>query len=132
MLGKNPAPFLVDDADSVNYVTCSPRRGASYTITDTVNMNLVELGESTDCEYSKEHVCLENDFPKFDRVLHCLTSFEETLDEWQLHCLHYADEQEVELGEAEYVDEVTYHSMISISYCPFCGVNLLEHEAAGG
>ena len=99
---------------------------------DTVNMNLIELGESTDCEYSREHVCLENDFPKFDRVLHCLTSFEETLDEWQLHCLHYADEQEVELGEAEYVDEVTYHSMISISYCPFCGVNLLEHEAADG
>lgn len=94
-------------------------------------MDLVEIGENTDGEYDKEHTCAANEFPKCDRVIHCFASHDESADEWQLHGLHYADAEEVKLGEADYVDEVTYHSMIAISYCPFCGLNLHADATAG-
>lgn len=87
-------------------------------------MNLTELGECTDSEYDEEHICKENEFPKFDRLVHCIASHDERHDVWQLHGIHYADEQEVKMGEAESVGEITYHSMIAIIYCPFCGVKL--------
>jgi len=92
-------------------------------------MNLIELGENTDSVYDKEHSCEANEFPKFDRIIHCVSSHDEQIDEWQLHGIHYADEEEVALGEAEYVDEVTYHSMILVNYCPFCGVELKVDRA---
>jgi hypothetical protein len=89
-------------------------------------MNLSELAECTDSEYDKEHVCNENDFPKFDRVVHCIEVNGEEYNVWQLHNLHYADETEVKMGEAEFVGEITYHSMIKVNYCPFCGARLGE------
>lgn len=88
-------------------------------------MNLDELGDITDSEYDTEHACSKNDFPKFDRLVHCVSSYGELVDLWQLHNIHYADEKEVEIGEAEYIGEVTYHSMIIVNYCPFCGEKLL-------
>lgn len=87
-------------------------------------MNLIELGENTDSEYDAEHNCSANTFPKHDRLLHCTSAHEEAKDEWQLHNIHYADEDEVAMGEADYVDEITYHSMILIYFCPFCGLDL--------
>lgn len=87
-------------------------------------MNLIELGESTDSKYDQEHACAANEFPKYDRLVHCVYSREEQQDEWQMHGIHYANEAEVKMGEAEYVGEVTYHSMILVNYCPFCGVGL--------
>ncbi len=87
-------------------------------------MNLTELNEITDCEYDKEHLCGANTYPKFDRILHCVTSQDEPVDAWQLHGIHYADEEEVAMGEAEQVGEIIYHSMILIHYCPFCGEKL--------
>ena len=89
-------------------------------------MNLIELGESTDSEYNEEHLCQENEFSKFDRLVHCIASGDEIQDLWQLHGIHYADEQEVGMGEAEYVGEITYHTVIQIHYCPFCGVKLVK------
>jgi hypothetical protein len=91
-------------------------------------MNLVEIGENTDSEYDREHACQENEFPECDRVIHCVSNQDEEADVWQLHCIHYADEEEVKMGEADYVDEVTYHSMILINYCPFCGTKLNAGE----
>lgn len=84
-------------------------------------MNLFELGEVTDSEYDKEHSCEHNKHPKFDRIVHCATHQDQPADSWQLHGIHYADEEEVAIGEAEYVGEITYHSMILINFCPFCG-----------
>ncbi|NIB42841.1 hypothetical protein HBA55_24760 [Pseudomaricurvus alkylphenolicus] len=87
-------------------------------------MNLQELGENTDCEYDKEHRCAENQYPKSDRLVHCISSRDQAQDNWQLHCIHYADQEEVDIGEAEYVGEITYHSMILVNFCPFCGEKL--------
>ncbi|MCE0556957.1 MULTISPECIES: hypothetical protein [unclassified Motilimonas] len=87
-------------------------------------MNLVELGEMTDCEYDAEHCCQQNAYPKFDRLVHCNISQDEPVDAWQLHGIHYADEEEVAMGEAEAVGEIIYHSMILVNYCPFCGTQL--------
>ncbi|WP_097458690.1 hypothetical protein [Mangrovitalea sediminis] len=87
-------------------------------------MNLAELGEITDSEYDKEHRCGENGFPDCDRLVHCISSHEVSQDLWQLHSLHFADETEVKIGEAEYVGEITYHSMILVNFCPFCGMKL--------
>lgn len=87
-------------------------------------MNLTELGEITDSEYDEEHTCAENRFPAFDRLVHCTASHDERQDQWQMHNIHYADQQEVDIGEAEYVGEITYHSMIIVNYCPFCGAKL--------
>lgn len=87
-------------------------------------MNLTELGEITDSEYDLEHTCSANLFPQSDRLVHCSATHEETTDAWQMHSIHYADEDEVTLGEAEYVNEITYHSMILVNFCPFCGKSL--------
>ncbi len=87
-------------------------------------MNLHELGENTDSEYDKEHVCSANEFPTLDRLVHCTSRHDETHKSWELHGIHYADESEVKMGEAEYVGEITYHSMIAINFCPFCGEKL--------
>jgi hypothetical protein len=87
-------------------------------------MNLLELGECTDSEYNDEHTCDSNEFPKFDRIVHCTSIHDEKQDTWQLHGIHYADEAEVKMGEAEHVGEITYHSMIDIRFCPFCGASL--------
>ena len=87
-------------------------------------MNLFEMGESTDSEYDQEHLCKENGFPKCDRLVHCISAHDEMKDSWQMHNIHYATNDEVEMGEAEYIDEVTYHSMILVNYCPFCGSKL--------
>ncbi|MGQ8365836.1 hypothetical protein [Glaciecola sp. 1036] len=89
-------------------------------------MDLVELGEASDSEYDREHTCVENEFPKFDRIIHCVKANDEPLNIWQIHGIHYAVEEEVKLGEADYVGQVTYHSVISINYCPFCGANLVN------
>ncbi|MFA7555180.1 MAG: hypothetical protein WCY88_13095 [Spongiibacteraceae bacterium] len=89
-------------------------------------MNLIELGAATDSEYDQEHSCNENTYPKADRFVHCIASQDESKDAWQMHSIHYADEYEVEMGEADYVDEITYHSMIVVNYCPFCGINLKQ------
>lgn len=88
-------------------------------------MNLTELGECTDSEYDMEHSCKENEFQKFDRLVHCIASHDEKHDAWQLHGIHYADEEEVKTGEAEHISEVTYHSMIVVNFCPFCGAKLI-------
>ena len=87
-------------------------------------MNLSELGEATDSEYDKEHSCKKNLFPNSDRLVHCTANHDQALDAWQMHSIHYADEEEVALGEAEYVNEITYHSMIAVNFCPFCGASL--------
>lgn len=89
-------------------------------------MDLTELGECTDSNYDKEHVCKENNFPKFDRLVHCVESHGELHDAWQQHGIHYADAEEVKMGDADYVGEITYHSMISVNFCPFCGFRLNE------
>ncbi|WP_370979139.1 hypothetical protein [Agaribacterium sp. ZY112] len=89
-------------------------------------MNLIELGENTDSEYDHEHRCSANKHPKADRLVHCVTAHDEPFDSWQLHNIHYADETEVNLGEADYVGEITYHSMILVNYCPFCGAQLKQ------
>ena len=91
-------------------------------------MNIIELGECTDSVYDQEHSCAENTFQKFDRLVHCISSHDEKQDAWQLHGIHYADEKEVAMGDAEYIDEITYHSMILINYCPFCGEKLKLSE----
>lgn len=87
-------------------------------------MNLIELGIATDSEYDQEHQCSKNEFPEADRFVHCSASQDEKKDAWQMHSIHYADEYEVEMGEADHVGEITYHSMIVVNYCPFCGVEL--------
>lgn len=87
-------------------------------------MNLIELGEITDSEYDKEHICSENEMPKCDRLVHCVSSHEQKMDSWQMHNIHYASKEEVAMGEAEHLDEITYHSMLVIKFCPFCGVEL--------
>jgi hypothetical protein len=87
-------------------------------------MTLDELGELTDCEYDKAHVCNDNKFPESDRLVHCLSSHDEQADSWQMHGIHYADADEVAMGEADYVNEITYHTMIEVAYCPFCGMRL--------
>ncbi len=87
-------------------------------------MDLIELGENTDSEYDEEHTCEKNLFPKSDRLVHCALNHDEKHDAWQMHSMHYADEQEVTMGEAEFVNEITYHSMILVSFCPFCGLKL--------
>ncbi|MFT4631039.1 MAG: hypothetical protein ACI8PP_000805 [Candidatus Pseudothioglobus sp.] len=89
-------------------------------------MNLAELGELTDCEYDKAHVCKANKFPQSDRLVHCLTHHDEQADSWQMHGIHYADAEEVAMGEADYVNEITYHTMIEVMYCPFCGMLLSQ------
>jgi len=89
-------------------------------------MNLLELAELTDCEYDKEHSCPANAFPESDRFVHCVSNEDEPQDAWQMHGIHYADEDEVAMGEAEYVNEITYHTMIQVHYCPFCGIQLNE------
>jgi hypothetical protein len=89
-------------------------------------MDLSELGECTDSEYSEEHCCNANKFPKFDRLVRCISKHEKKQDSWQLHGIHYADDTEVEMGEAEYIGEITYHSVIQVDFCPFCGENLNE------
>lgn len=93
-------------------------------------MNLIELGECTDSEYDKEHICSKNIMPKHDRLLHCVLSHEQSVDSWQMHNIHYASKEEVEMGEAEHVDEITYHSMLGVNFCPFCGVHLYALELA--
>jgi hypothetical protein len=88
------------------------------------SMNLIELGDLTDSNYDEEHICSENEFSKFDRLVHCTASHEEKMDLWQMHNIHYASVEEVAIGEAEYVGEITYHSMILVNFCPFCGAKL--------
>jgi hypothetical protein len=87
-------------------------------------MNLIELGENTDCEFDNEHQCAENQYPACDRLVHCIAAQDQPQDQWQLHNIHFADEDEVAMGEAEMVGEVTYHSMIQVNFCPFCGTRL--------
>ena len=87
-------------------------------------MNLTELGSITDSEYDKEHTCADNLFPQSDRLVHCNVNHDDTVDAWQMHNIHYADEEEVALGEAEYANQITYHSMILVNFCPFCGASL--------
>lgn len=87
-------------------------------------MNLTELAENTDCEYDHEHQCAANPFPQNDRLLHCVAVQDQPVDQWQLHNLHFADAEEVELGDAEYEGELTYHSVIEVNFCPFCGDRL--------
>ncbi len=91
-------------------------------------MNLRQLGEVTDNTYDQEHTCSENLFPTADRIVHCISSHDVKVDSWQLHNIHYATAEEVEIGEAEFEGEITYHSMIVINYCPFCGKNLNDHK----
>lgn len=87
-------------------------------------MNLSELGENTDSEYDKEHRCKANQFPTLDRLVHCVTRHDEAHPAWELHGIHYADEHEVNMGEAQYLGEITYHSVIEVHFCPFCGEKL--------
>ncbi|MCY0967307.1 hypothetical protein [Parathalassolituus penaei] len=87
-------------------------------------MNLIELGENTDCEYDSEHQCAANTYPDCDRLVHCVAVQDQPTDQWQLHNLHFADAEEVELGDAEYEGELTYHSVIQVNFCPFCGDRL--------
>ncbi|WP_028293328.1 hypothetical protein [Oceanobacter kriegii] len=87
-------------------------------------MNLTELGEITASEYNKEHTCAANSYPQCDRLVHCTSQYEQPMDSWQLHNLHFADAEEVALGDAEEVGELTYHSMIVVNFCPFCGEKL--------
>jgi len=87
-------------------------------------MNLIELGDITDSEYTEEHSCMENLFPESDRLVHCQSSHEEKVNSWQMHGIHHASEEEVAMGEAEYLGEITYHSMIAVNFCPFCGKKL--------
>lgn len=93
-------------------------------------MNLHELGENTDSEYDQEHTCKENQYPKADRLVHCIASRDEAQDQWQMHNIHYADADEVSIGEAEYEGQITYHSMILVNFCPFCGTHLQKSEAS--
>lgn len=87
-------------------------------------MELSELGDGGGATYDKEHLCDKNDFPKNDRIAHCWELEGEEQDVWHLHNIHYAVEEEVNMGEAEFVGEITYHTVISINYCPFCGETL--------
>ncbi|MDO3385372.1 hypothetical protein QWI17_05900 [Gilvimarinus sp. SDUM040013] len=87
-------------------------------------MELNELGDGAGAIYDAEHICNKNEFPRNDRIAHCTEIEGESQNLWHLHNIHYAAEEEVRMGEAEYVDEITYHTVIPIHYCPFCGVAL--------
>lgn len=87
-------------------------------------MNLSELGDITDSVYDVEHRCAQNDYPESDRLLHCVSRHEEPQDVWQLHTLHFAEKEEVLIGEADYEGQLTYHSLLRVNYCPFCGEKL--------
>jgi hypothetical protein len=87
-------------------------------------MNLTELGEITDSTYDQEHRCDQNELPDCDRLLHCVSRHDEPHSGWELHMLHFAEKEEVDIGEAEYEGQLTYHSLMRVNYCPFCGEKL--------
>ncbi|MEJ2405506.1 MAG: hypothetical protein P8171_14635 [Candidatus Thiodiazotropha sp.] len=87
-------------------------------------MNLDKLGELTGSKYDKEHCCDENFLTNDIRLLHCVSSNNKKHNSWWLLYIHYADEEEVIMGEAEYLNEVTNYNTYVVNYCPYCGANL--------
>ncbi len=45
-------------------------------------------------------------------------------EKWEIVYAHYADVQEVRMGEAEYGGEFLYGLEFAITFCPYCGKKL--------
>lgn len=48
----------------------------------------------------------------------------DSFNSWIFAYRHYADKEEVKMGEAEYEGELIYSMETPISYCPYCGAKL--------
>jgi len=75
-------------------------------------------------ESIKEHICPEaRCFDDETRIIYG-PSINNDWGSWILQITHLADKKEVEMGEAEFVGELTHQVELAIKYCPFCGVEL--------
>ncbi len=81
-----------------------------------------------DFEFDDEHLCEANPFPTETRLLHCVNNSGVDSNSWQLHCFRLASAAEVEMGEAEDLNELIAHNMLVVSYCPFCGEKLVDKD----
>lgn len=71
------------------------------------------------------HKCnqLKNAWP-LDDYLKFFIKKNSEMGKWQIIYEHYADEQEVKMGEAEYEGELLTGLEFPITFCPYCGEKL--------
>ncbi len=48
--------------------------------------------------------------------------YDDKADGWLFIYRRYADDKEVEMGEAEYKGELVFGLETKISFCPYCGI----------
>jgi len=89
-----------------------------------MSITTAQLENESRAKVLRQHSCVENKMPELLRV--CLVSFEtmENKEVWEIFSIWIATEADVNGGEADEVGELLNLSSITISYCPFCGVNL--------
>lgn len=70
----------------------------------------------------KQHICARlkarNDI---DSQSDISIRFDSSADDWIISYIDYADQEMVEMGEAEAVGEVTLEVTFPIEFCPYCG-----------
>ncbi len=50
--------------------------------------------------------------------------YDDKADDWLFIYRRYADDKEVEMGEAEYKGELVFGLETKIYFCPYCGIKL--------
>ncbi len=73
----------------------------------------------------KTHCCnelkLDQDGDEDDSLF---MQYDHEAKSWMLVYKSYADDKEVEMGEAEYRGELVFSIELKINFCPYCGLKL--------
>jgi len=79
---------------------------------------------------SPYHECMNGQGKYLERNDRTIRIFSDCIG-WYLALSHYASEQDVEDGDAEYKGALFFSSELLILYCPFCGTKLQHAEQSG-
>ena len=82
------------------------------------------IEHATDTKFVDSHSCELNALPGGLFILRASDDSQYPDPAWVLVNAWLADEGDVRAGEAEHVGEITQVSVISITYCPYCGAHL--------
>ena len=75
----------------------------------------------------KKHSCEKLiDYLQGDEHLKILFEYSPAVQEWKMTFEQYADQKEVDMGEADFEGELSLSVEMTVHFCPYCGIKFEE------